>query len=766
MKADENQISKLLNSKNEPQRYRQTRDNISELTDALFDDFYIFLLNEQLCIDYVNQTLLGELEHDLSFFIGKNFLTLPVNPLQDIGELSNHLNRRTRGLTVFDIEGRNHKRISIVAIIKPLKSSILIIGLPADSRLFTESYISKNRFNDFMNVWPEPIYIKDNSGCYRDCNAAFERDVMELPLEKFYGKRNEELNHFDPDETELDFYAKSDERVLSERLPYSYTKQVRTASGAVKYYRSVKMPIMHAGHLNGLVCSMTEISEEISVQEKLEKFSRRLTELVENTKDHIWFINSREELTFFNSNFKKFLKTNFDFDIDVNVKLTECRQLAGDKVWSSLASNALSDELPLREWQFSASEGDPTSYFEINANRIFDENNQLTGAHFTMSEVTERKNLINSLIESERSYKTLFDNMTIGYVHCRVLRDENRNIRDIIFLKANVAFCQLIRMPSSQIAGKFGSEILGEDLLPMLETLKLMYQSSTSQEVTHLFKSVSKFVRITSFVIEGDYFGATVEDATQTIRSREQIIVEKEYAENLSKFNGHIIAQLNQELRSPLNGILGFSTLLRTSKLNTDDREMVKIINSSAHKIEKTLNTVMSVTEFEHRVKSFEPRLVRLFDLIATQSAVRRSEATAKGLEIINEFDSAGAVVYSDERVLQVIIDQLIDNAIKFTKQGYVKVKVLPSRHQGCCADISVEDTGIGMQESYLTDVTTAFSQESSGYTRNYTGMGLGLTLVSKLTEFIDAKLEIESKKNEGSKITISLPMYDENDLI
>ena len=121
-------------------------------------------------------------------------------------------------------------------------------------------------------------------------------------------------------------------------------------------------------------------------------------------------------------------------------------------------------------------------------------------------------------------------------------------------------------------------------------------------------------------------------------------------------------------------------------------------------------------------------------------------------MEVIKESEETTLKV--DEYSVNQIFNNLIDNAIKYTKAGTVEIKIYNNPHGFLCVDIS--DTGIGISKQYHKRLFEPFTQEQQGYTRQYEGSGLGLALVKKYCEINEASVELESKKDKGSRFTIT----------
>ena len=138
-----------------------------------------------------------------------------------------------------------------------------------------------------------------------------------------------------------------------------------------------------------------------------------------------------------------------------------------------------------------------------------------------------------------------------------------------------------------------------------------------------------------------------------------------------------------------------------------------------------------------------------LFDLYAEY----KSQAASKGLDLIMDIEQVEIKVKGDEYSVTQIISNLIDNAIKYTETGYIKIYIDLSNGR---TRLIIEDSGIGISSSYIPHLFDAFTQEEQGYTRKFEGSGLGLALVKRYCDINRAEISVESKKGEGSKFIIS----------
>lgn len=239
--------------------------------------------------------------------------------------------------------------------------------------------------------------------------------------------------------------------------------------------------------------------------------------------------------------------------------------------------------------------------------------------------------------------------------------------------------------------------------------------------------------------------------------NREQLESEREArekVEELLKLKSAFLNNMSHELRTPLTGILGFAEIL-SEELGPDHREFAQRIVRSGMRLQDTLNSILDLAQLEGG--SLELETVRLDVVKETRASAERyiEHAEKKGLELEITVPSTRIEATLDRSSLQRIVKSLVDNAIKFTDEGHVSVEVTADDAR---VHIAVQDTGIGISESFLPHVFSEFRQESVGHARSYEGSGLGLAITKRLVELMGGAITLESRQGEGSNFIVSFP--------
>ena len=214
------------------------------------------------------------------------------------------------------------------------------------------------------------------------------------------------------------------------------------------------------------------------------------------------------------------------------------------------------------------------------------------------------------------------------------------------------------------------------------------------------------------------------------------------------------LANTSHELRTPLTNILGFVDVLRDSATDGQER-FLDAIEKNSRRLERTLNALLDLSKLRSGSEDLELEPTALGARIERVARDFERSAEEKGLSFKVERPAEEIYADADERYLDQILSNLIENAIKFTEQGHVAVSVHADEDW---ARIEVEDTGIGIDEEFLPKLFQDFEQESRGRSRTHEGYGLGLAISSRLANRMDGQIEVESTKGEGSTFILSLP--------
>ena len=374
--------------------------------------------------------------------------------------------------------------------------------------------------------------------------------------------------------------------------------------------------------------------------------------------------------------------------------------------------------------------------------------------------------------KSEFKYKSIFNNALIGIYQTSL---------DGKLLIANDAMARILGYQKAE-------EIIGKDILTfyknpgerehlidllnekgIVENLRLTLIRKDFDEI--YLKINARLItqpETDHKIIEGNLQDITEQVKAERIRDeyQESLRKEKEKSEklaaeamNLSQVKSRFLANLSHEVRTPLNSIIGLLSIIEDGNARNEDevKQFISTARSSAESLLDVINAILDLSKIEAGKIELEKLNFNMRKVVDQAIMVVHQKAREKGIKIIEDFPTNEELNFVGDptRIRQVYIN-LLGNAVKFTEEGEIKIKVEVARQNGSKIKIisSIEDTGIGIPADKLSELFKPFSQIDGSEGKKFGGTGLGLVICKEFLNLMDGDIKVESAENVGTKFT------------
>lgn len=405
---------------------------------------------------------------------------------------------------------------------------------------------------------------------------------------------------------------------------------------------------------------------------------------------------------------------------------------------------------------------------------VRDENGAVIGVQGIFWDITERKKAEELLRVSEEKYRFLFERNPVP-----LLIYDTETLR---FLAANEAFVRQYGFSIDELLAMQLPDFYPDDEKDAIVKLAHGLHGHAYVGEWHHIKKDGSVIWIIANSHDLNYMGreariAVVTDITdrklaelelERYRKHLENMVEertaeleiaKERAESADQLKSAFLATMSHELRTPLNSIIGFTGMLLQElpgPLNDEQKKQLRMTQKSGRHLLSLINDILDLSKIEAGQLNLSTDRFRISDVIQNVIDLSKPFAISKNLLLTSVVDPELPEIISDQFRVQQVIINLVNNALKFTEQGSVKVEAFKN---GKHIVVRVIDTGMGIEASHIDALFKPFIQIDTGIARKHEGTGLGLSISKKLMTMLGGTISVESEPEKGSTFAIELPL-------
>lgn len=383
-------------------------------------------------------------------------------------------------------------------------------------------------------------------------------------------------------------------------------------------------------------------------------------------------------------------------------------------------------------------------------------------------DITKRKWMEETLRDRELKFRNFFEHSAEG-----ILLSSDKNI----ITEANPAAAEILGYSSpDELIGTVSTDLLHPDdvaRVPIVGVRPEAKRGGVIKIERRYRRADGSYVPVDStikFLADTGIHHVIFRDITERKKAEAVLVQAKEAAEAASRTKSEFLANMSHEIRTPLNGMLGMLQLLLTTDIDSEQQDYVDTAIQACRRLTRLLSDILDLSRVEAGKIQLQIETFDLPDLLQQSLDIFLPLAEQSSVQLLQHVDPAlPRFVKGDPARLLQVLNNLIGNSMKFTHVGSVQVsaRLIPSPDPETIQVLfSVTDTGIGIPEDKLHTLFEPFTQVNEGFTRQYQGAGLGLSICKRLVDLMDGRISVESEQDRGTTVLFQVPLSIAEDTV